>query len=225
MADLKRFPRPSVAVDVAVLTVVDDRLAVVLWRRTGRTHTGEWALPGSFVRAQERLGDAVTRTLSDKCGIQGLSPTQLQVMDDPVRDDRGWVLSVAHLDVVRAEALDTRSGDGEVQLAPVRNGSPGSRHRSVLELSDGQDRLPFDHEVIVRIAIAELRDRYRERPDPAGLLGERFTVRELRRLHEAISGEVLQKDTFRRSMLPHLEQLDEVAEGTVGRPARLFRRC
>lgn len=222
MADLKRFPRPSVAVDVAVLTVVDDRLAVVLWRRTGRTHPGEWALPGSFVRAQERLDDAVTRTLSDKCGIRGLTPTQLRVMDEPARDDRGWVLSVAHLDVVRAEQLGDRSGDGEVRLAPVRNDTARGRRRSVLDLPDGQRRLPFDHEEIVGIAIAELRRRYGERPDPAGLLGEPFTIRELRRLHEAIAGKALQKDTFRRAMIGHLEQLDEVAEGTVGRPARLF---
>lgn len=232
MPDLKRFPRPSVAVDVAVLTVAEQRLAVVVWRRTGATHHGQWALPGSFVRARERLADAVQRTLEDKCAIRGLAPTQLQVMDDPDRDDRGWVLSVAYLDVVVAASLDLGTSADDVALAPVRpehrsDGRPTARRsrgraRSILELPDGQRALPFDHEAIVARAITTLRDRYAERPDPAGLLGPRFTMLDLRRLHEAIADEPLQKDTFRRAMLMHLEQLDAVTHGTVGRPARLF---
>lgn len=224
MTDLTSFPRPSVAVDVAVLTVADDRLSVVVWRRTGRTATGEWALPGSFLRERERLGDAVARTLRDKCRIRGLAPTQLRVMDDPARDDRGWVLSVAHLDVVPASAIADRGPEGEVRLAPVRSERAGGRRRSMLELPDGQARLPFDHEDIARLAVAELRIRYADRPDPAGLLGDRFTILQLRRLHEAIAGTALQKDSFRRAMLPHLERLPEIEEGVVGRPAHVFRR-
>lgn len=69
-----------------------------------------------------------------------------------------------------------------------------------------------------------MRDRYADRPDPAGLLGGSFTILRLRQLHEAVAGTALQKDTFRRNMLPHLEPLDELEDGVVGRPARLFRR-
>lgn len=232
--ELTAFPRPSLAVDVAVLTVTTGRLAVVLWRRSGRTETGRWALPGSFVQEREPLAHAVRRTLLTKCGIRGLSPTQLRVMDDPDRDSRGWVVSAAHLDVVRASALERRGPGDEVTLAPVGTsastasaGSPartrGRRQRSLLELPDSQDRLPFDHDEIVGLAIAELRGAYAERPDPHGLLGPRFTILQLRRLHEAVAGEPIQKDTFRRTMLPHLEKLDEFEEGARGRPAHLYR--
>ena len=108
--DLLAFPRPSLAVDVAVMSVVpaqwlapdaepDDRtLAVLLLRRTDGPGAGLWSLPGSFVRARERLADAVLRTLADKCGLDGLAPRQLHVFDEPGRDDRGWVVSVAHVD-------------------------------------------------------------------------------------------------------------------------------
>lgn len=224
--DLTDFPRPSLAVDVAVLTVVDDRLAMVLWRRTGRTETGRWALPGSFVHERERLDDAVRRTLVTKCGITGLRPTQLRAMDDPDRDSRGWVASIAHLDVVPAEALSERGPSGEVRLALVRPDTTSGRRRgSILDLPDGQDRLPFDHEEIARLAVEHLRAAHAERPDPHGLLGRRFTIRRLRLLHEAVAGEPLQKDTFRRTMLPHLEPVDEYEEGTVGRPAQLYERA
>ncbi|MGB6058429.1 MAG: NUDIX domain-containing protein [Microthrixaceae bacterium] len=221
--ELSKFPRPSLAVDVAVLTVVGGQLAVVLWRRTGATNTDTWALPGSFVRERERLADAVGRTLRDKCGIEGLDPSQLAVMDDPARDDRGWVVSVAHLDVVRQSGIEQRGPDTRVRLAPVRHKPMG--RRSILELPDGQAKLPFDHERIATLAIDELRERYSKLPDPSGLLDDGFTILQLRRLHEAVAGSTLQKDTFRRTMVPHLEPLEAVEEGVVGRPAQLFRRA
>ena len=225
-SDLGDYPRPSVAVDVAVLSVVADddgvdRLSVLLIHRATETHRGEWSLPGSFVRERERLDHAVQRTLRDKCGVAGLAPRQLIVLDDPARDDRGWVLSVAHLDTVpvtRAVSLLDRT---DVRWVPVR---PRRRGRSVLDLPDGQRLLPFDHEVIIERAIARIRSDYADQPDPAGMLPEPFTILELRRLHEAVAGEELQKDTFRRAMLPGLVRTASVESGTVGRPARRYRR-
>ena len=154
--------------------------------------------------------------------MEGLRPTQLAVLDDPNRDDRGWVLSVAHLDTVpvgRAVELLQRT---DVRWLPVHHGASG--RRSVLELPDRQRRLPFDHEEIVRHAVDRLRRDYEERPDPHGLLDEPFTVLQLRRLHEAVLGEPLQKDTFRRAVLPGLVRTASVESGSVGRPARRYRR-
>lgn len=226
-SDLLEFPRPSVAVDVAVLSVVPDedgdaRLCVLLVRRATRTHHGEWSLPGSFLRERERLDEAVQRTLRDKCGVEGLTPTQLRVLDDPERDDRGWVLSVAHLDTVPVAAAVDLLQRTDVRWVPVRTG--GASRRSWLELPDRQRRLPFDHEVIVRHAVELLRADHEDRPDPYGMLAEPFTVLELRRLHEAVAGHELQKDTFRRAMLPGLIRTESVETGSVGRPARRYRR-
>jgi hypothetical protein len=50
-------------------------------------------------------GHAVTRSLTQKAGVTGSHPTQLAVFDDPPRDERGWVLSVAHLAVIPYGAL------------------------------------------------------------------------------------------------------------------------
>ncbi len=61
--------------------------------------------------------------------------------------------------------------------------------------------------------------------DPTSrLLPQPFTLLQLRMLHETILGEALQKDTFRRRMEPNLQPTERIAEGTVGRPARLFSR-
>src|SRR4051812_47939943 len=98
---LTDYPRPSVAVDTAVLTVAPDRrgLHVLLVRRNGKDDGSDWALPGTFLHEGETLAEAVLRSLKEKAGLLGRAPQQLHVFDAPDRDPRGWVLSVAHVDV------------------------------------------------------------------------------------------------------------------------------
>ncbi len=199
---LAEYPHPNVAVDTAVLTVSDEwELCVGLVEDDGRR------LPGTFLHEGERLADAVRRSLQDKAGVDGLQPAQLHVFDDPDRDERGWVLSVAHVDVVPVGRL---ASSPRLQLVPVTDAT----------------RLPFDHDEIVGRAVDWLRARYVKEPDPARLLADRFTLRDLQRLHEAVAGATFQRDTFRRGML-RTEQIVETGErlsGIVGKPPRLFER-
>jgi ADP-ribose pyrophosphatase YjhB (NUDIX family) len=202
---LADFVRPSVAVDTAVLSLDRDVGLVVLEARrpTGRG----WALPGTFLHGGETLADAVDRSLREKANIRGLHPRQLHVFDDPHRDDRGWVLSVAHVEVVRLDRLTSRFAE-TTRLMPAS--APG--------------RLTYDHANIIERAVDDLRVRYRAEPDPDWLLGEEFTLRELRLAHEAVAGEALQRDAFRRTMEPQLDETGWAITGVRGRPAALFRR-
>ena len=92
---------------------------------------------------------------------------------------------------------------------------------------DRPGELAWDHPDIVRLAKNDIRERYAEQPDPERLLGNRFTLRELRQLHQAVAGKGdIDRDRFRRAMEPHLIGTREMQEstGTRGRPAELFRR-
>src|SRR4051794_37495718 len=172
---LEDYPRPSVAVDTAVLTVGPDRtLSVLLVRRDSAHRRDAWALPGTFVHPGERLADAVLRSLDQKARLVGTTPRQLHVFDDPTRDGRGWVLSVAHVVVLpwpKVEPVLVARPDDD-RLCPVAEATG----------------LPFDHDRIVRRAVRHVRAAYRRRPDPYGLLDEPFTMRELRQLHAAVAG-------------------------------------
>jgi 8-oxo-dGTP diphosphatase len=200
------IPRPSVAVDTAVLTRQpgDDTLSVLQVRRP---NTRGWSLPGTFLHDREPLHDAVLRSLAETAGVAGLRPRQLHVFDDPDRDDRGWVLSVAHVDVVSPDQLDERF-PADTRLVPV----------------DRPGRLPHGQADIIAAAVEEVRARYAYEPDPDGLLPEPFTLRELRAVHEAVAGEQLQRDAFRRAMQPYLVATGATSEGARGRPAELFER-
>ncbi|MBG6058966.1 8-oxo-dGTP diphosphatase [Cryobacterium sp. MP_M5] len=193
---LADYPHPSVAVDTAVLTVQANALCVVLVQN----ELG-WRLPGTFVHEGETLADAVLRSLRDKASIEGLRPHQLRVFDAPERDDRGWVMSVAHLVVVPAASVPAGA------LTPW----------------DAAQGLVYDHEQILRLAVDTVRAEYAAAADPERLLGPEFTLLELLRLHESVAGARLGKDTFRRRVLPDLVATDAVQPGKVGKPAQLFR--
>jgi ADP-ribose pyrophosphatase YjhB (NUDIX family) len=199
-----------VAVDTAVLTVGPDHtLDVLLVRRDDPSRGPAWALPGTFLYPGEQLADAVLRSLDEKAGLRGTTPRQLQVFDDPNRDERGWVLSAAHVVVLPWATVE-----------PVLGARPDDRVCPVAEATG----LPFDHDRIVRLAVGKVRARYRRRPDPEGLLAGPFTLRELRQLHSAVAGVELLPDAFRRLMEPQLQPTGRTTERTVGRPAALYER-
>lgn len=209
---LADYPHPSLAVDVALLTVIHERLGVVLHKADDGFAAGKWALPGTFVRENELLADAALRVLREKCGVVGESPRQLRAFDALDRDVRGRVVTVAHVDLVSAQRL------ASAQLAPIEG--------EQLVIPGRQRRLPFDHDEIVTAAVQWARAAYMERPDPCGLLGAEFTLYQLRKLHEAVLGgrETPAKDTFRRRMEGLVVETGRVSSGSVGKPARLFRR-
>jgi ADP-ribose pyrophosphatase YjhB (NUDIX family) len=202
---LADFVRPSVAVDTAVLSLDPEAGLLVLEVR--RPIGRGWALPGTFLHEGETLAEAVNRSLRDKANIRGLHPRQLHVFDDPHRDERGWVLSVAHVQTVRLDRLASRFAD-TTRLMPAS--APG--------------RLTHDHAAIIERAVDDLRGRYRSQPDPDRLLGDEFTLRHLRLAHEAVAGEPLMRDAFRRAMESQLVGTGRTVTVARGRPAELFRR-
>ena len=200
--------RPAVAVDAALLTLLEngDTATLAVLEIRGEDGRG-WRLPGAFLNDREPLLDGVLRALRDGAGVTGASPRQLHVAEDPDRAGRGWVLSVAHVDVIAFEQVAGRLDS--TRLAPA----------------DAPGRLPAGQGALVARAVADLRARYLTAPDPDHLLPESFTLRELRRVHEAVVGVDLQRDTFRRAMEPLLEPTGRVVLGGRGRPAELFARA
>jgi hypothetical protein len=83
----------------------------------------------------------------------------------------------------------------------------------------------FDHRRILATAIARLRAKLKYRPVVFELMPEEFTLTELQRTVEAISGRHLHKQNFRRLVetAALVEPTGEMSTATGGRPAALYR--
>jgi hypothetical protein len=83
----------------------------------------------------------------------------------------------------------------------------------------------FDHRRILATAIARLRAKLKYRPVVFELMPDEFTLTELQRTVEAISGRHLHKQNFRRLVesAALVEPTGETSTTTGGRPAALFR--
>jgi hypothetical protein len=83
----------------------------------------------------------------------------------------------------------------------------------------------FDHRRILATAIARLRAKLKYRPVVFELMPDEFTLTELQRTVEAISGRHLHKQNFRRLVesAALVEPTGDTSTATGGRPAALFR--
>ena len=204
-------PHPAVTVDIAVFTVASGRLALVLVQRADWPHAGKWALPGGFVDIDESLRRAAWRELREETGLQAGHLEQLGAFGRPDRDPRERVITVVYIALAPADRIRLRAGSD----------AQDARLFYVDELPE----LAFDHARIVGHAI----DRISERLDTAGvasrLMPETFTLPELQRACEAVTGRSVDKRNFRKKLdaLGLVEATGEQRHGGAHRPARLYR--
>ena len=87
------------------------------------------------------------------------------------------------------------------------------------------EAMASDHRRILATAISRLRSKIRYRPVAFELMPDRFTLTALQSTVEAILGQSLHKQNFRRALdrTGLVEGTGEMESGTGGRPAELFR--
>jgi 8-oxo-dGTP diphosphatase len=228
--DASRFPRPSVAVDVVLLTVRDGAIWALLGRRDDHPDRGRWALPGSFLRIEESLDAAAIRVLRTKAGLRGVFTEQLYTFGSPGRDPRTRVISTAYYALVEPAILERAAAAREdTGLTVARLDVPwqGETGGPVSALDDSGASLPiaFDHAEILGMAVKRIRGKLDDAPIGFELLPDAFSLRDLRLVHEAILGRSLNKDSFRRRILDRglVVPTGERASGVGHRPPELYR--
>jgi len=208
---VSEYPRPMLAADVVALAFDGAELRVLLIQRGHEPFAGRWALPGGFVEQGESVEQAALRELREETGLAEIVVEQLHTFSQPGRDPRGWVVSVAHLALLRLGEHAPAAGDDarRAEWVPVKKAQA----------------LAFDHDEALRRALARVRARAELFPFGAELLPPRFTLRELQALHRAVLGESLDKRNFRKRALawPALVALDDRETGVRHRRARYYR--
>lgn len=202
------FQRPLAMVDMALFTILDERLCLLLTRRKKPPFEGVFALPGGFVHVEEDadVEMAAKRVIRSKIGIDAPYLEQLFTFSGAARDPRGWSLSVAYYALIPATVLPNQNGD--VKAFPVEELPP----------------LPFDHSQIVAKAVERLRGKATYSSLPAFLLPAEFTMNELHRMYEQTIGAKLDKASFRHKILDQgiIEPMPERFRVGAHRPAQLY---
>ena len=202
-------------VDLAILTVRDHLLHVLVIERGHDPYRGQDALPGGFLHEGEDLLSAAERELCEETGLDGraLHLEQLGTYGAPDRDPRGRVVSVAYLAIapnlpVPAAGSDARSA----RWAPV-----------------GQVRggLAFDHAQILEDAVERARTRLEFTTLATAFCGREFTIGDLRRVYEVVWNTPVDPRNFSRKVA-NTEGFVQPTGGKripdTGRPAALYRR-
>jgi 8-oxo-dGTP diphosphatase len=205
-------PRAEIqlTVDVAVFTIRDGALQVLLVRRGVEPFEGSWATPGGFVLHDEPLHEAARRELFEETGADQSYLEQLYTFGAPDRDPRGRVVTVAYYALVAPDRLDVHAGSDAAQ----------ARWFDVTDLPP----LAFDHATILAYALERLRAKVEYSTIAFELLPEKFTLSELQGVYESILGHPLDKRNFRRKLklLDVLVAHDEWEKKGASRPARLY---
>ena len=205
------YPHPAVTTDIALFTIREERLAVLLIRRRAAPFQGCWALPGGFVEMNECLEDCALRELAEETGVTGVYLEQLYTFGKPDRDPRERIISVTYYALAPSEILSPVAGSDAAEVAWFA--------------MDALPELAFDHREVIALAQQRLRAKLDYSTVAFGFMQEEFTLGELQKVYETIRGEALDKRNFRK----HILALDLISEtGTsrrVGshRPAKLYR--
>ena len=211
---------PLVTVDLAIFTMRDDALAVLLVQRPDAANEPfprAWALPGGFIDV-DRDADLLAcarRKLKEKTGVVSPYLEQLGSWGSRKRDPRGWSVTQVYFSLVSSERLELRAGSNaaDVRWARIEEGAHGV-----------SERLAFDHSTILSAALERLRNKVEYTSLPAFLLPEEFTLSELQRAYEVVLGRPVEKSAFRTRVsdaglvvkLPRQRV-------TSSRPAQLYR--
>jgi 8-oxo-dGTP diphosphatase len=204
-----------VTVDLAVLTVRENALRVLVVERGNDPFQGQSALPGGFLREAEEPREAAERELAEETGLNGrdLHLELLAVYGAPDRDPRGRVMSVAHLAIAPNLPLPVAGTDAR-----------SARWAAVDEV---QNDLAFDHGEILDEAVERARRHLELTTLAAAFCPPKFTIGDLRNVYEVIWGTPLDPRNFNRKVAHtegFVEPTGDKRSRETGRPASLYRR-
>ncbi len=207
------FERPSVAVDLLVLTMDENRLKVVLVERNEHPFKGKLSFPGVFVRIDETLDNAVSRGIKEETGLTNIYFEQLYTWGEVDRDPRMRIISVSYIAIVDPAKIKLTAGE--------RTASVGLY--DVEELLDSDIELAFDHKKMLEFARERITNKIEYTNIAFEFLPDEFTLPEVQRIFEIILHKKMHKTSFRQKMAPLVEDTGRMKTGDAYRPSKYYR--
>ncbi|WP_246073777.1 NUDIX hydrolase [Dinghuibacter silviterrae] len=195
--------------DCVVFGFDENALKVLLIESDISVFEGKWTLLGDFVQDNETLDAAAHRIFRERTGMSDIYLEQVRAFSDPVRHPGGRVITMAYCSLVNIRHHTLRKLDNSLHWHTVH------------EVTD----MAFDHQEIVQVCYTWLQRRIQEHPLGINLLPDKFSLRELQNLYEAILDVRLDRRNFRKKFfsMDFLIDTGEYEDDVPHRPGRLYK--
>ena len=198
------------SVDCIIFGFDEGKLKILIGKRKMDPGRGEWSLYGGFVRSDESVDDAASRTLFELTGLRNLFMRQVGAFGNVDRDPGERVVSIAYYALINVRDYDDilRRAHGLVWM-------------DVNEIP----QLYSDHNEMVLKARKMMQQKLATEPVGFRLLPSLFTLTQLQKLYEAVNGVELDKRNFRKHVkeMDFIEKTELIDKTSSKRGAYLYR--
>ena len=205
----EKFEKPSVTVDIAVFSIKNDDLKVLLVKRKINPFKDKWALPGGFVKIKESLEAAAKRELQEETGVKDIYLEQLYTFGDPGRDPRGRVITVSYLALINSEKISLHA----------TTDTSDAQWFSVSKVPN----LAFDHKKILDYSLKRLKWKFEYTAVAFSLLPKKFTMGELQKIYKIVFNKSFDKRNFAKKILSlNILKEEEIKRDVSHRPPMTY---
>lgn len=208
-SEVQSINKVALSVDCVIFGFDENKLKVLLIRSDLKNYMDKWSLLGDLVSPEEGLDEAAYRILKQRTGLSDLFLEQVKTFGEVNRHPASRVVTVAYYSLINVQHHKLNILDNELHWHDV----------------DSISDLAFDHQKIFTTSYCQLQKRVREHPLGFSLLPNKFSLRELQNLYEAILNIKLDRRNFRKKFfaMDFLVDLNEIETDVPHRPGKLYR--
>jgi 8-oxo-dGTP diphosphatase len=199
----------AISVDCVIFGYDKKELRVLLIKSDLEEFSGLYSLLGDLIRTDEDLDAASYRILKERTGMDDVYLEQVHAFGSIDRHPSGRVITITYYSLIDIKHHKLQLNHNELHWNLVKD----------------IKKLAFDHKTIMDACLQRLREQVMEHPVIFNLLPEKFSLRELQELYEAILGVDLDRRNFRKKMALKnwLVDLDEMEDDVPHRPGKLYK--
>ena len=185
MNSYQHVPRHLLAIDCIIFGFDGEDLKGLFIKRQLEPQKGNLSLMGGFVSETESVDEAAERVLFELTGLKDVYMEQLHCYGELERDSLSRVVSIAYFALIKISNY---------------NDDILKEHDAVWISLKEIPELIFDHNKMLEDAKERLRQKVANHPIGFELLPNKFTLRQLQTLYEAIYETPLDKRNFTRKI-------------------------
>lgn len=198
----------AISVDCVIFGYDNKELKVLLIKSDLEEFSGLYSLLGDLVRPDEDLESASYRVLEDRTGMEDVYLEQVHTFGSIGRHPSGRVITTAYYSLIDITHHKLNLSHNDLHWHNVND----------------IKKLAFDHQQILTTCLQQLRSQITEHPVAFNLLQDKFSLRELQEVYEAILDVKLDRRNFRKKIAVKdwLQDLNEMESNLSHRPGKLY---